>query len=131
MTVLSPGQFVAEALSGHNDVSRAEPLDDRVVEVHRKREPYFIVGVVSAALVERVTIGELADDNRIEFICNIPREAAWTAEAMVWSTNVVLPLGASAIFLLRRAGKTRFVTSFEVSSSLSNGSSISIPLLRR
>ena len=82
MTVFSPGQFVAEALSGHNDVSRAEPLDDRVVEVHRKREPSFIVGVVSAALIVRATIGELADDNRIEFICNIPREAAWTGEAI-------------------------------------------------
>jgi hypothetical protein len=82
MTVFSPSQFVAEALSGHNDVSRAEPLDDRVVEVHRKRDPSFIVGVVSAALVERATIEELADDNHIEFICNIPREAAWTGEAI-------------------------------------------------
>lgn len=82
MTVSSPGQFVAEALSRHTDVSRAEPLDDRVVEVHRKRDPSFIVGVVSVTLVERATIEELVDDNRVEFICNIPREAAWTGEAI-------------------------------------------------
>jgi hypothetical protein len=82
MTVISPGQFVAEALGRHTDVTRAEPLDDRVVEIHREQDPSFIAGVVSAALVERATIEELADDNRIEFICNIPREAAWTGEAV-------------------------------------------------
>jgi hypothetical protein len=56
MTELSPGQFVAEALSRHTDVSRAELLDDRVVEIHRKQEPSFILGAVSAVLVERTTI---------------------------------------------------------------------------
>jgi hypothetical protein len=57
-------------------------LDDQVVEVHRERHPSFIAGAVSAALVEHATIEELADDSRIEFICNIPREAAWTGEAI-------------------------------------------------
>ena len=82
MTVSGPGQFVAAALSGHTDVSRAVPLDDRVVEAHRERDPSFIVGVVSVALVGRATIAELTEDSRIEFICNIPREAAWTGEAI-------------------------------------------------
>ncbi len=82
MTVSTPGQFVAEAVSSHTHVSRAEFLDGQVVEIYRKQDPSFIVGVVSVALVERATIEELADDNRIEFICNIPREAAWTGEAI-------------------------------------------------
>jgi hypothetical protein len=82
MTVSSPGQLVAEALSRHTDVSRAEPLDNGVVEIYRKRDCSFVVGVVSAALVERTTIEELAHDNRVEFICNIPREAAWTGDAI-------------------------------------------------
>jgi len=82
MTTVSPGRFVASALDGHSNVSRAELLGDRVVEVHRKEHSPFIVGVVSAALVERTTVEELASDIRIEFICNIPREAAWKGEAI-------------------------------------------------
>lgn len=82
MTAFSPAQFVAQALGKHGEVSRAEPLDEKVVEVYRKKYPSFIVGVVSATLVERATIEEFAHDDRIEFICNIPREAAWTGEAV-------------------------------------------------
>lgn len=130
MTVFSPGQSVAEALSRHTDASRADPLDDRVVEVHRKQEPSFIFGVVSAALVERATIEELADDDRIEFICNIPREATWTGEAIGFGPpSRHCPWEHRRSFLQRRAGKVRFVTSFEVSSNSLSASSISMPLL--
>jgi len=57
-------------------------LDAHLVEVHRKEFPGFIVGVVSTARVDPPAIQDLVGDDRVDFVCNIPREAIWTGEAI-------------------------------------------------
>lgn len=111
MTTASLGRFVASALDRHSHVSRTELLDDRIVEVHRKEHPPFILGVVSAAMVERTTVEELAGDNRVEFICNIPREAAWKGEAIDFVRQCRISFG-SISDLFSAAGSTVPVRDF-------------------
>jgi hypothetical protein len=78
----SGARFIANGIGKHNEVAVATPLDENVVKVERKQYPDFIAGVVSASEVTLGTIQHLVSDQRIDFICNIPREAVWSGEAI-------------------------------------------------
>jgi len=78
----NPAQFVANGLAKHDEVAQATALDSQIVEVGRKQYPDFIVGVVSTARVDPGAIEDLVRDERVDFVCNIPREAVWSGEAI-------------------------------------------------
>ena len=78
----SPAQFIASGLASHDEVAQANPIDDRRVEVQRKKYPHFNVGVVSQVCVTPDVVTELAHDRTIDFICNLPRECVWVGEAI-------------------------------------------------
>lgn len=82
MAPANPAQFIANGMANHDEVTHATALDAHLIEVVRKRHPDFIVGVVSTARVERATIEEFVRDERVDFVCNIPREAVWSGEAI-------------------------------------------------
>lgn len=82
MADATPAQFIADRLANHDAVWQAIVLDGCRVEVYRKEHPRFIVGGVATARVEPAMVEELATDDRVDFVCNIPREAVWTAEAI-------------------------------------------------
>lgn len=82
MAHINPAQFVAKGLLKHNEVAQALALDAQLVEVHRKQYDDFIVGVISTARVEPAAIMNLVQDDRVDFVCNIPREAVWSGAAI-------------------------------------------------
>lgn len=78
----SPAEFVAAGLAKHGEVVQATPLDEHLVEVQRKQYPSFTLGVVSLSRVTAESIQGVAQDQRVDFVCNVPREAVWTGSAI-------------------------------------------------
>ena len=82
MVNATPAQFIVSRLAKHDEVLQAIDLDGRLVDVHRNEYPSFILAVVSTARVEPAVIEEFTADDRVDFVCNIPREAVWTGGAI-------------------------------------------------
>lgn len=78
----SPAQFIASGLARHDEVAQANAIDDRRVEVQRKKYPDFKVGVVAQGCVTLGVVTELAHDQTVDFVCNLPRECVWIGDAI-------------------------------------------------
>jgi hypothetical protein len=88
------GRWVAEKITGHDEVASVELIAANRVKVFRTKFPTVIVGTGAASRLDAEELAAiLRDDPKVDFVVNVPKEAFVTGDALALAVQNGVTIG--------------------------------------